>query len=197
MVSILRLSNGNVALGYNNGQVDILDPSNGFSSLQTLNGQTDSVYALLQLSNGNLMSGSYDNTIFVWDTSSYTKISKLTDHTNQVYSIVQMDNGQVASGSYAEIIIWDVSSATPSAVNTIPAPGLYSATAIPGPTVIMGNGNDLMTQFETFSGSSLATAQGLGGTSYWLIYCPAANGIINSEQTSTVEVWTGWAALNN
>ena len=37
------------------------------SQIQTLTGQTGIVYALTVLQNGNLVSGSFDNTIKIWD----------------------------------------------------------------------------------------------------------------------------------
>jgi WD40 repeat protein len=207
--TILELSDGNVALGLTSGKIQILDPSNGFSSLHNLTGHSLTVRsltvrvpcisALLQLSNGDLWSGSYDKTIAIWDTVSYTKISKLTDHTTRIDSIVQMDNGQVASSSANEIIIWDVAVSNPSKLRVIPIYWSLSITAIPGPYLITGNGKDLLTEFNPADGSKLATAQGLGdglsdsGFSNSVLYCPAVNGIINSEATSTVEVWTDWA----
>jgi WD40 repeat protein len=61
------------------------------------------------LNNGNIASGSNDDTIRVWDITSGQCIKTLTGHTSIVRSIIQLDNGNIASSSNDEtILVWDI-----------------------------------------------------------------------------------------
>ena len=60
------------------------------------------------MNNGYLASGSYDNTIKIWDTNTGNEIRTLKAHTDYVRSLVVLNNGYLASGSYDNTIkIWD------------------------------------------------------------------------------------------
>jgi WD40 repeat protein len=55
------------------------------------------------------VSGSRDNTLKVWDTSTGQCIRTLTRHTGCVYALVLLPNGQVVSGSSDDTLkVWDV-----------------------------------------------------------------------------------------
>ena len=66
------------------------------------------VNALAVLPNGYLASGSWDNTIKIWDTETGSEIRNLTGHTNWVRALAVMPNGYLASGSADTTIkIWN------------------------------------------------------------------------------------------
>ena len=80
------------------------------STVATLNGHTGSVFALEQLSNGDLASGSVDTTIKIWDSVSYALKATLSGHSNIVYALKLLSSGMMASGSADfSILIWDTS----------------------------------------------------------------------------------------
>ena len=67
--------------------------------ITTLTGHTDSVFCLIQLRNGYLVSGSSDKTIKIWNIETRACIQTLTDHTDWVYDLLELKNGNIVSGS--------------------------------------------------------------------------------------------------
>ena len=71
-----------------------------YKCIQSHTGHTNSVSSLTQSQNGLLASGSYDETIKLWDPQQgYKCIQTLIGHTNSVLSLTQLQNGLLASGS--------------------------------------------------------------------------------------------------
>ena len=73
----------------------------------TLQAHTNSIRSLALLSNGDLASGSGDNSIIIWNPNNGIKLMTLQVHTLSVISLALLSNGDLASGSYDDsIIIW-------------------------------------------------------------------------------------------
>ena len=68
--------------------------------IATLKGHTSYVVALVELQNGDVISGSYDKTIKVWNIKTKTCIATLEGHTSNVVALVELQNGDVISGSW-------------------------------------------------------------------------------------------------
>ncbi|MCV3214580.1 hypothetical protein OGM63_13835, partial [Plectonema radiosum NIES-515] len=80
--------------------------------IRTLTGHSSSVTSVAFSSDGKTVaSGSYDNTIKIWDISTGKVIRTLTGHSSYVTSVAFSSDGKtVASGSYDNTIkIWDIS----------------------------------------------------------------------------------------
>ena len=61
------------------------------------------------LQNGDLVSGSADTTIKIWNTEGETVKRTLTGHTEYVFALKILNNGDLASGSGdGTIKVWDV-----------------------------------------------------------------------------------------
>ena len=79
--------------------------------VQTLIGHTGAVYSVCVLPNGQLVSGSHDKTLRIWDVKSGDCEQILTGHTNIVKCVCVLPNGQLVSGSWDNTLrIWDVKS---------------------------------------------------------------------------------------
>ena len=78
--------------------------------LQTLYGHKDGVLCLTVLDNGDLVSGSVDKTILIWNTTNGSVKQNLTGHTNFVRGLKQLSTDILASGSNDNTIIWTVNS---------------------------------------------------------------------------------------
>jgi TPR repeat protein/WD40 repeat protein len=75
--------------------------------IQTIKGHTSFVYALIELSDGLLASGSEDNTIKIWDQAGKC-VKTLEGHTSPVFTLIELRDGRLASGSADRTIkIWD------------------------------------------------------------------------------------------
>lgn len=82
--------------------------------IRVLLGHTDWVNTVAVSPDGNLLaSGSYDNTVILWDISNPAypvKLKTLTEHTSSVESIGFTSDGKtLASKSYDSLILWDMS----------------------------------------------------------------------------------------
>jgi WD40 repeat protein len=130
--------------------------------------------SLNQLANGNLLSGSDDETIGIWDMSSNTLIRQLNVQ-DGVFSLVLMDNGRVVSASSSEIIIWDFTTNPPSNLIKIPYTNYLSSIAyLPNNHFVGGDAYNQMTEWDT-NGNVTTTKRGVihDSASINLIYIPS------------------------
>jgi hypothetical protein len=80
---------------------------------QTLVGHLNSVYSLVVLPNGQLVSAGLDKIIIIWDPITGLSIRNQTKHANGVSSLALLPNGLLASGSYDKTIkIWNAEDGT-------------------------------------------------------------------------------------
>ena len=75
-------------------------------------GHANFVYVLALLQNGDLVSGSWDKTIKVWNVDNGTVKRTLTGHISFIFAFKVLDNGDLVSGSYDRIKVSDVATGT-------------------------------------------------------------------------------------
>ena len=76
--------------------------------VKVLNGHTSYVYSVIKLNETTIVSGSFDNTLRVWDLTNDTS-RVLNGHTNSVYSIVKINETTIVSGSFDNTLrVWDL-----------------------------------------------------------------------------------------
>jgi WD40 repeat protein len=54
---------------------------------------------VIELKNGNIISGSDDNKIKIWNISRNESLATFTEHTGYVYRLLELRNGDFVSGS--------------------------------------------------------------------------------------------------
>lgn len=75
---------------------------------RSLEGHESCVNVLVLLSDGNIVSGSYDSTVRIWDHETGELLKTLYGHTSYVLSLAVLQKEMVASGSIdGTIIVWD------------------------------------------------------------------------------------------
>ena len=100
------------------------------SVVKTLNGHSSLVITLTQLSNGNLVSGSADSTIKIWNLENGSLLNTLTAHTSSVISLLVLSNGNLLSGSNdGTIREWNLN--TFDLLNTHPVWGYSKLSTLP------------------------------------------------------------------
>jgi WD40 repeat protein len=81
--------------------------------LATLEGHSSIVQCIHQLKDGRLISGSWDNTIRIWDTSQQPPVvvKTLRGHRSYISCLLELSDGRILSGSYDKTIkAWDATS---------------------------------------------------------------------------------------
>jgi len=81
--------------------------------LRTLKGHTGGVYCVSVLPDGRVVSGSWDNTLRLWDMNTGTCVHTLKGHTGDVYCVSVLPDGRVVSGSWDNTLrLWDMNTGT-------------------------------------------------------------------------------------
>lgn len=112
--AVVPISNNRLASTYRN-TIKLWDPEDIQSSVLELKGHKGLVTALIILPNGNLVSGSEDKTIKIWDLHTNTCLKTLEGHEGEISSMVVLANGNLVSCSSIDksIRLWDVAKAKP------------------------------------------------------------------------------------
>ncbi len=78
------------------------------NQLARFEGHTGSVTTLVALADGRIASGSYDNTVRIWDPEGMREPRVLEGHTGSVTTLVALADGRIASGAADRTVrIWD------------------------------------------------------------------------------------------
>lgn len=108
--SIGLSKNGYLISGlYKSGLIYVWDLETN-SLIRKLIGHSDSICSnrcLQFLSNGHLLSASFDKTLKVWNPNEDTVIYTSSPHKSRVYQLAVLPNGSIISSSDKEIIVWD------------------------------------------------------------------------------------------
>ena len=75
------------------------------SIISTLSGHRDAISALYNVNIGELVSGSEDKSLIIWNKSTpessiYSLIQLLTEHKSCIYEIIRINNIEIMSGEY-------------------------------------------------------------------------------------------------
>lgn len=103
-----------VAIGFEDGDVHIVDAENDFDFVFNLDGHSASITAMAFSSEGNsLFTGGADNKIIVWDLTSESSLFKLKGHTNQITHLAEVSNGEgepmlLSCGKDGFMRLWDL-----------------------------------------------------------------------------------------
>ena len=87
-----------------------VDAKKDFSCIKTFKGHVGKIVSLIQLSSGKLASGSYDNTIHIWNMN-YEKEEKIINENGRVFALLEFENDKLLAGTSENVIdLWDINS---------------------------------------------------------------------------------------
>ena len=83
-----------------------------FVCIKSFKGHKEKIVSLLQLSSGRIASGSYDNTIRIWDIDSVTEDCVIHE-TGRVFALLEYERDKLLSGTSDNVInLWDLRSSS-------------------------------------------------------------------------------------
>ena len=99
------------------GKNGILEKKNGndkreFSCTKTFQGHTEKIVSLIELSSGQLASGSYDNTIRIWNTNTL-KEDEIINENGRIFALLEFEKNKLLCGASNNCInLWEINSPT-------------------------------------------------------------------------------------
>ncbi len=168
--------------------VPSINPSS-IKEIATLEGHTERVSCLAQLWDGTLASGSFDNTIKLWDPKKGNCLRTLQGHTDSVYCLTQLSDGTLASGSGDYTIkLWDPK--TGNCLRTLEehTKWVYCLTQLSDGTLASGSLDKTIKLWDPKKGNCLRTLEGHSN----LVFCltQLSDGTLASGSgDNTIKLW--------
>ena len=89
-------------------ELNTLKSKKEFICTKTFEGHIEKIVSLIQLSSGKIASGSYDNTIRIWNMDSL-KEDKIINESGRVFTLLEFEKDKLLAGTSDNVInIWDV-----------------------------------------------------------------------------------------
>jgi WD40 repeat protein len=165
----------------------------GSSQKAVLRGHTRCVESVSYSPDGRqIVSGSWDNAIRVWDAQSGAELAVLRGHASPVYSVsYSPDSRQIASGSSDHTLrLWDALRATELAVFRGHTSTICSVSYSPdGRQIASGSSDHTVRVWDALSGVELAVLRGHEGLVACVSYSPDGRWIASGSLDKTVRVW--------
>ena len=130
-----------------------------------LKGHSDPVSCLAALDGGRIASGSWDNSVIIWNLADGTPLAKLEGHRRAVWSLAALDRGRLASGSWDNsVIIWSLEDGKQLAKLEGHTRPVWSLVALDGGRLASGGGDASIIVWNLADGKQLTKLE--GHTSY-------------------------------
>ena len=80
-----------------------------FSCVKSFSGHTNKIVSLIELESGKLVSGSYDNTIRIWDLNDQNGNEEVINESERILSLLEFEKNKILSGTGDNSInLWDL-----------------------------------------------------------------------------------------
>lgn len=154
----------------------------------TLQGHTDRIPCLKELSSKRIVSGSLDNTLRIWDSTTGKLIFTLEGHTDRIRDIALLNNDRIVSASNDHSLrIWNINSGQCEAILRGHTQAVTCVT-IYGDRIVSGSGDNTLKIWNPESGEAEATL--IGHTELISRIIVTENGkIISAAGDFTIKIW--------
>ncbi len=158
---------------------------NGVYAVHGLQGHTGVVFSFA-ISGGKLISGSFDNTIKIWDLNTNTCLATLQEHTDYVASLA-ISGDKLISGSFDNTIkIWDLN--TNTCLATLPGHTDYvTSLAISGDKLFSGSFDNTIKIWDLNTNTCLATLP--GHTDCVIPLAISGDKLFSGSNDNTIKIW--------
>ena len=161
--------------------------------LRTLAGHSNSVTAVVVTPNGKqLISGSMDKTIKVWNLATGEEKFTLTGHNDSVIALAVTPNGkEVISGSWDKTIkVWNLETGEEQLTLTGHSSPVYAVAVTPnGKKVISGSEDNTIKVWNLETGEEQFTLTGHISSVNTVAVTPNGNEVISGLGDKTIKVW--------
>ena len=182
-----------IKTGSNTTETATKEDISKFTCLKTLKGHSDWVESVSWSPDGKyLASGSYDDTVIIWDAKSGEKLKTLEGHSSYVNSVSWSPDGRyLASGSVDKtVIIWNAKSGEKLKTLKGHSNSVYSVSWSPdGNYLASGSDDKTVIIWDATGGEKLKTLKGHSDYVESVIWSPDGKYLASGSLDKTVIIW--------
>ena len=158
-----------------------------------LRGHTNPVFSVAFSPDGKtLASGSYDDTIRLWEVATGAEIRELTGHTGNVYGVAFSPDGRIlASGSYDDTIrLWEVATGVEIRELAGHTGSVHGVAFSPdGRILASGSYDDTIRLWEVATGKEIKELTGHTGSVNGVAFSPDGKTLASGSSDETITLW--------
>ena len=151
------------------------------------------VYSLAFTPDGQtLVSGSWDNTVKLWQMNTRQEIQTLTGHSDDIRCVIVSPDGQTlaSSGEDKTIKLWQLSTGNEIRTLTGHSSWVFCLAISPdGQTIVSGSDDKTIKIWQLSTGKELHTLTGNSSGIYALAISPDGRTIVSGSGDKTIKIW--------
>ncbi|KAG0249253.1 hypothetical protein BG011_009463, partial [Mortierella polycephala] len=190
-------------VGLRNGSICVYSTSTWGDLGSTLSGHTDAVSSVaFSLTGHQIVSGSWDKTVRLWDAQTGEHVSTLSGHTGKVLCVAYSPTGRqiVSGGEDKTVRLWDAKTGNLATVLSGHTDEVRSVAYSPtGKHIVSSSGgifyfpsedvDETVRLWDAQSGELCSTLSGHTSTAFSVTYSPSGHQISTGSNDDTVELW--------